>query len=122
MCGSKISDPNCPITPFLGSLGHLFCFHTYNVNVLWLSLHFQYFIDSHTKMEASFTYFLYILGPTLGTLFPREMFGGHNDNMPIQYAAIFHGWKNYYFWMKKCDIFLNFAQNIDRGYTLEPPQ
>ena len=24
--------------------------------------------------------------------------------------------------MKKCDIFLIFAQNIDRGYTLEPPQ
>ena len=23
--------------------------------------------------------------------------------------------------MKKCDIFLIFAQNIDRGYTLEPP-
>ena len=24
------------------------------------------------------------------------------------------------FHMKKCDIFI-FAQNIDRGYTLEPP-
>ena len=24
--------------------------------------------------------------------------------------------------MKKCDVFLIFAQNIDRGYTLEPPQ
>ena len=24
--------------------------------------------------------------------------------------------------MKKCDIFLIFAQNIDRGYTLELPQ
>ena len=23
--------------------------------------------------------------------------------------------------MKMCDIFLIFAQNIDRGYTLEPP-
>ena len=23
--------------------------------------------------------------------------------------------------MKNCDIFLIFAQNIDRGYTLEPP-
>ena len=26
------------------------------------------------------------------------------------------------FQMKKCDIFLIFAQNIDFGYTLEPPQ
>ena len=25
------------------------------------------------------------------------------------------------FRLKKCDIFLVFAQNIDRGYTLEPP-
>ena len=24
--------------------------------------------------------------------------------------------------MKNCDFFLIFAQNIDRGYTLEPPQ
>ena len=24
--------------------------------------------------------------------------------------------------MKNCDIFLIFAQNIDRGYMLEPPQ
>ena len=24
--------------------------------------------------------------------------------------------------MKKCDIFFIFAQNIDRGYTFEPPQ
>ena len=30
--------------------------------------------------------------------------------------------KNDNFLMKKCDIFLIFAQNIDRGYTLEPPQ
>ena len=29
--------------------------------------------------------------------------------------------KNDNFQMKKCYIFLNFAQNIDCGYTLEPP-
>ena len=29
--------------------------------------------------------------------------------------------KNGYFQMKNLDIFLIFAQNIDRGYTLEPP-
>ena len=43
-------------------------------------------------------------------------------NMPVQYTAIFHGCKNDNFQMKNCDIFLIFAQNIDRGYTLEPPQ
>ena len=37
-------------------------------------------------------------------------------------TAIFQGCKNGNFQMKKCHIFLIFAQNIDCGYTLEPPQ
>ena len=45
----------------------------------------------------------------------------HYANMSLQYTAIFHGCKNGNFHMKKCEIFLNFAQNIDRWYTLEPP-
>ena len=46
----------------------------------------------------------------------------HYANMSVQYTAIFHGCKNDNFQMKICDIFLIFAQNIDCGYTLEPPQ
>ena len=46
----------------------------------------------------------------------------HYENTPMQYTAIFHGCKNVHFQMKNCDIFLIFAQNIDCGYTLEPPQ
>ena len=46
----------------------------------------------------------------------------HYDDTPVQYTAIFHGCKNDEFQMKICDIFPIFAQNIDRGYTLEPPQ
>ena len=42
--------------------------------------------------------------------------------MSVQYTAIFHGCKNDNFQMKFFDIFLIFAQNIDCGYTLEPPQ
>ena len=42
--------------------------------------------------------------------------------MSVQYTAIFHGCKNDKFQMKFFDIFLIFAQNIDCGYTLEPPQ
>ena len=42
--------------------------------------------------------------------------------MSVQYTAIFHGCKNDDFQMKIFDIFLIFAQNIDCGYTLEPPQ
>ena len=40
----------------------------------------------------------------------------------MQYTVIFHGCKNNNFQMKSYDIFLIFALNIDRGYTLEPPQ
>ena len=39
----------------------------------------------------------------------------------MQYTAIFHSCKNDNFQMKNCDIFLIFAQIIDRGYTLERP-
>ena len=40
----------------------------------------------------------------------------------MQYIAIFHGCKNVNFQIrKKYNIFLIFAQNIDCGYTLEPP-
>ena len=46
----------------------------------------------------------------------------HYANMSVQYSAIFHGCKNDNFQMKIFDIFLIFAQNIDCGYTLEPPQ
>ena len=46
----------------------------------------------------------------------------HYAIMSVQYTAIFHDYKNDNFRMKNCDIFLIFAQNIDCGYTLEPPQ
>ena len=44
------------------------------------------------------------------------------QNTPMQYTAIFHRYKNDNFQLKKVDYFLIFAQNIDCGYTLEPPQ
>ena len=47
--------------------------------------------------------------------------GCHYANISVQYTAIFHGCKNDNFQMKIFDIFLIFAQNIDCGYTLEPP-
>ena len=39
----------------------------------------------------------------------------------MQYIVIFQGCKNNDFQIKNCDIFFIFAQNIDCGYTLEPP-
>ena len=45
----------------------------------------------------------------------------HYDNTPMQYTLIFHGCKlNGNFQIKTCNCFLIFAQNIDRGYRLEP--
>ena len=49
-------------------------------------------------------------------------YSSHYANMSVQYSAIFHGCKNDNFQMKFFDSFLIFAQNIDCGYTLEPPQ
>ena len=46
----------------------------------------------------------------------------HYANMSVQYTAIFHDCKNDDLKMIFFNIFLIFAQNIDCGYTLEPPQ
>ena len=46
----------------------------------------------------------------------------HYANMPMHYTSFFLSGKNDNFQMKNCDFFHIFAQNIDRGYTLEPPQ
>ena len=53
-------------------------------------------------------------------LYCLHLRGLHYANTPMQYTAIFHCCKNDNFQMKNCDIFFIFAQNIDRGYTLEP--
>ena len=47
----------------------------------------------------------------------------HYTNISMQYTAIFHGCKNGNFQLIFfVDYFHIFAQNIDCGYTLEPPQ
>ena len=47
----------------------------------------------------------------------------HYENTPMQYTAIFHGCKNVHFQMIFFfKYFSFFDQNIDCGYTLEPPQ
>ena len=45
----------------------------------------------------------------------------HYENTSMQYTAIFHDCKNVNFQLKNSNIFHIFAQNIDCGYTLEPP-
>ena len=46
----------------------------------------------------------------------------HYENLPMQNSEIFEVVKIENFHQKKFDIFLIFAQNIDCGYTLEPPR
>ena len=46
----------------------------------------------------------------------------HYENTPMQHTAIMHARKNDDFHLKSFDYFLILAQNIDCGYTLEPPQ
>ena len=41
------------------------------------------------------------------------------QKMPVQYTAIFHGYKMKIFRCKKVIFFLFFAQNIDCGYRLD---
>ena len=46
----------------------------------------------------------------------------HYENMPMQYIEFSSGLKIENFQQKIFDSFLIFAQNIDCGYTLEPPR
>ena len=45
----------------------------------------------------------------------------HYENMPIQIYWKFYHQKNENFQIKYSEIFPISAQNIDRGYSLEPP-
>ena len=46
----------------------------------------------------------------------------HYENMPIQIYRNFYHQKNKKIQIKKSDIFLISVQNIDYGYSLEPPR
>ena len=46
----------------------------------------------------------------------------HYENMPIQIYCKFYHQKNESFQMKNSKIFHIAAQNIDCGYSLEPPR
>ena len=47
---------------------------------------------------------------------------GHYENLPMQHTEIFSTIKKWKFHQKNFDVFYICAQNIDRGYTLEPPR
>ena len=55
-------------------------------------------------------------------LWPKSQIGLHYEITSVQYEAISKSGKNDFFRCKNVIFFLIFAQNIDCGYTLEPPQ
>ena len=56
-------------------------------------------------------------------ILPVFEFGvGHYENMPIQIYGKFYHQNNENFQIKNSDIFHISAQNIDCGYSLEPPR
>ena len=69
----------------------------------------------HINVKA--TVFMYGEGGANSTVIPY-----HYANTPMKYTAIFHGCKNVNFQVNFFNSFLIFAQNIDSGYTLEPPR
>ena len=52
----------------------------------------------------------------------QTTYQSHYENLSMQCTEIFKVVKNENFQYKIYDIFLIFAQNIDCGYTLEPPR
>ena len=54
--------------------------------------------------------------------FEKDMHTFQNENLPMQYIEKILAVKMKKFLWKIFDFFLIFAQNIDCGYTLEPPR
>ena len=88
------------------------------VILLWhsLSLQYNYSVKSYDKNMK------YFCIKSIGKFQLGLNFVSHYAYMSVQYTAIFHGCKNDNFQTIFFYIFLIFAQNIDCGYTLEPPQ
>ena len=73
------------------------------------------------KRPGAYNLLKWKLHTTDNSRVPKEQVNlsiSHYVNMPMQYTAIFHGCKNGNFHMKKFNIFLIFAQNIDCGYQM----
>ena len=90
--------------------------------VLTQDADFDYYGSNQHLKQGKFVTVKYLNIEIPSNLAVNTLKPKHYENMPMQYTAIFLGCKNGNFQMKKCYIFLIFAQNIDCGYTLEPPQ
>ena len=94
------------------------CYMVRNLNY---SYHVSYFLHIHVEACKLMCQYCALLDSNLVRNSEDEAHLLHYENTSMQYTAIFHGCKNVHFQMKFFAIFLVFAQNIDCGYTLEPP-
>ena len=97
--------------PILCEILYALLEYTKSVMFLWmliegLYLHNQIAVSVFSK-KPNYTIF-YAMG--WGECIFDTSFRLHYDNTPLQYTATFNGCKNGSFQMKKCDIFLIFAQ------------
>ena len=72
------------------------------------------------KLDDKTLNILFLLLLHFSNKIPRGAQGAITNNTPMQYKCDFGALKFGNFHMKKCDIFLVFAQNINCGYTKEP--
>ena len=73
--------------------------------------------------EWTFEYSGYLMSGRYTHPAATDYYCVHYENLPMQYTAIFIAKKKKEkIFSRKRDIFLIFAQNIDCGYTLEPPR
>ena len=90
---------------------HIQCRETYSVNVI---------VTGYVPICIFFSVCSRLL--IVGFLNSCTLQKTHYENMPIQIYWKFYHPKNENFQIKKFDIFHISAQNIDCGYSLEPPR
>ena len=80
------------------------------------------FILDHPFIHVSMVSFFLDIGKQNSPNVMQQNRASHYENLPMQDIEIFFSIKNLKFHQNSFDIFLIFAQNIDCGYTLEPPR
>ena len=89
------------------------------INPRWLVLWVRI---CHTNEYVTLSLAKTVNGPKPIRVFGGLLYDGYYENMPIQIYWKFFNQKKWKFQIKNSDILHISAQNIDCGYSLEPPQ
>ena len=99
-----------------------FCFiNSFEFLKLCIALHLRRSVD-HTLIDMAWGIEHTVEVSSSSSLLQSNITGPHCENMPIQTYCKFYHKKNENFQIKNSDIFHVSAQNIDCGYSLEPPR